>query len=770
MTSILRQLPRIALLTASLAGLSHSALAQEVELIPSGDLTFDQNTGEIVATDGAQIQYGEWLLSADTIRFNQETKDASATGHVVFTRADLRLTADSLTYKPAEEFARATNFRAGNGRVYVDGAVLEGNPDNFRFEEINFYPGEPGTFLFIARAGELSIVNQNEIRGKKLFFKVGAVPFLLIPNITQPLDAETNLFKPTLDYSGHIGAAIGAEALAPVTDHIRLGGNVTLTSKRGILAGPAASYSFENESYVTDGSFISGYINDQGEPGLDINGATISDQRYFAEWQHKQIWNDNQANISAYARYWSDSEVTRDFYEDSFDRMQDPDSYIEANYNGQNWQASLFARAALGDFQSYTERLPEVRFSYFPTNLGYGFSHSAYLSAAKIGVDATEDVNLTGTKADLFYGVEWNHILTDGIGLRVKAGARNISYQDAETYLQSEALYDEADTFVYRDSVDGSRAFGDLGVDLNMKAYSTFDFQNETWNIDGLRHIIEPRISYRYTPELWSSGDLEQSVVLPAIYGFEYGNSVMYADQGTFANYLPSIDLENRRDSDYLREDHKIRFELGNRLQTRGEDGGARDLARFDIAADYYLGGSDYAEDSYSLLSLDLELTPAPWLEFGLFNRLDPEGGLSTQELNSYIAIKDPGYWKIAFGSHYLKGPSSLTESYFSTAYSYPSFYYSWVGWPTYGMGSYTYPNQRLEQYFAHIEYQLSENFKLYATARYDDESGVFYEQRIGLMQRALENYGLKYELRIYDGDRRESDFGISIAIDLFDE
>ena len=37
-------------------------------------------------------------------------------------------------------------------------------------------------------------------------------------------------------------------------------------------------------------------------------------------------------------------------------------------------------------------------------------------------------------------------------------------------------------------------------------------------------------------------------------------------------------------------------------------------------------------------------------------------------------------------------------------------------------------------------------------------------------MQRALEKYGIKYELRIYEGNRRESDFGIRIGIDLFDE
>src|SRR5690606_16269244 len=137
--------------------------------------------------------------------------------------------------------------------------------------------------------GELALVDKNVVRGRRLFFKVGPVPFLLIPNITQPLDAETNLFKPNLDYSGHIGASIGAEALAPISRHLRLGGNFALTSDRGILFGPAARYTIDKGNSVGTGSFISGYIDDNGEPGVDILGRPIEDDRYFAEWRHQQV-------------------------------------------------------------------------------------------------------------------------------------------------------------------------------------------------------------------------------------------------------------------------------------------------------------------------------------------------------------------------------------------------------------------------------------------------------------------------------------------------
>lgn len=757
--------------------LAQSSPQQEFELVPKGPVSIDEETGEVVATGGAQIIYQNWLLTADTIRYNQQTGQAEAIGNVVFSREELRMVAESLLYLPQEQFARVRNFRAGNGLVYVDGALLEGNPENFRFEDVNFYPGEPGTFLFEASAGELALVDKNVVRGRRLFFKVGPVPFLLIPNITQPLDAETNLFKPNLDYSGHIGASIGAEALAPISRHLRLGGNFALTSDRGILFGPAARYTIDKGNSVGTGSFISGYIDDNGEPGVDILGRPIEDDRYFAEWRHQQVWDGNRASVSAYARYWSDSEVTRDFYEESFDRMQDPDSYLQAYYNGENWQLGFLARAAINDFQFNTERLPELRFSYFPTKLFDRVTHSGFISAARLDKDhGLVDWEGEPTRVDGFYGWEYNRSLRDGITLGLKAGARGYRYDDAQGVISyghnaPPSAPPVSDPIGPTEvNLDGERAFGEIGLDLAAKAYSEFEFKSDSWNIDGLRHILEPRISYRYTPDL----QVDDNVATHLDF-----------DRGTFNNYLQPIDLEERRDVDSLVEDHKIRFELRNRIQTRGEGGGSRNLARLDLATDYYLKGSYFGDDHFSLLHIDFDLTPAPWLAFVASTRLDPDDSFNEKDSSVAITVQDPGYWRISFGSHFLSGRSTGAFAAFPLGYPYafldsPYALTAVPGFPGYrSFSDLLYRpdplidrsnNLRLEQYFAHLEYYLNENLKLYATVRYDDESGAFYEQRIGLMQRALERYGLKYEIRIYDGDRREQDFGISLGIDLFDE
>ena len=79
----------------------------------------------------------------------------------------------------------------------------------------------------------------------------------------------------------------------------------------GILAGPAFEYDFGDQENPTFGSFTSGYIDDDGNQARQSLNP-IDDERFFAEWQHRQNWGDNGA-LTAYGRWWSDPEITRKF-------------------------------------------------------------------------------------------------------------------------------------------------------------------------------------------------------------------------------------------------------------------------------------------------------------------------------------------------------------------------------------------------------------------------------------------------------------------------
>ncbi|OUW17074.1 MAG: hypothetical protein CBD18_05560 [Opitutales bacterium TMED158] len=729
--TLLKTLARLLAISLLLGGFCTPGISQSesFEAVLSPPFSIDLNTGEMISTVEAQLNYGNWLLSADEIRYNQNTARAIATGNVVFTRGDIRLVADKLDYQIKAQRARIENFRVGNGRYFLSGALLEGDPNDFKFQDIDFHPGEPGTYLFKARADEIAIVDQSEIRGRRLSFKLGPIPFFIIPNVSQPIDAERNLFKADLDYSGHIGGAIGGEIRVPINSNFRAGANLALTTKRGILAGPAFEYGFEDGENRSSGSFTSGFIDDDAsaiEPDL-LTGNPIDDERFFAEWQHQQFWG-NRGAVNAYGRWWSDVNVTREFYDGSFDTMQDPDTFVEANYSGDDWQATLFTRISPNDFQFYTERLPELRFDLFPTTIAPGIMHQGSVSFAKLKTDLSQAANLDNEtdRIDAYYGLKSVKTLAPGIVFSSKAGIKAIHYADnligsdpmdlagLDTFSWAPlTIVDEFTHLTPRPSVkEGTRGYGDIGFNLKFTSYAQTNYKNEVWNIDGLRHVFEPVISYRYTPDLDSA----------------WAHSLQ--DTPSFANYMTPLDIEDRRDIDTIGEHHISRLALRNRIQTRDKDYGSRDLARIDFAIDYLIDDYDTGAD-FSDFYTDIEITPAPWLEARLFSRYDFDVS-SLQELNTSLAITDPGYWKFGIGNHFLR--------------------------------------RQLEQYFLFGEYNLNNDLKLYAVAKYDEASNTFYEQRIGLMQRALEKYGIKYELRIFDGNRIENDFGIRIGIDLFDE
>ena len=45
------------------------------------------------------------------------------------------------------------------------------------------------------------------------------------------------------------------------------------------------------------------------------------------------------------------------------------------------------------------------------------------------------------------------------------------------------------------------------GFDARLLASGTFDYKNPVWEVDGLRHLVEPKLSYRYAPEAAAGND-----------------------------------------------------------------------------------------------------------------------------------------------------------------------------------------------------------------------------------------------------------------------
>ncbi|MEO6995510.1 MAG: LptA/OstA family protein, partial [Lacunisphaera sp.] len=80
------------LLFCLVAGFAHAQPLQPT--ITSDKSDYDIDTGELVFKGHARLVYGEILLTADEIRFNQKSSLTTANGHFVLTYGKRRMLAD----------------------------------------------------------------------------------------------------------------------------------------------------------------------------------------------------------------------------------------------------------------------------------------------------------------------------------------------------------------------------------------------------------------------------------------------------------------------------------------------------------------------------------------------------------------------------------------------------------------------------------------------------------------------------------------------------
>lgn len=254
-----------------------------------------------------------------------------------------------------------------------------------------------------------------------------------------------------------------------------------------------------------------------------------------------------------------------------------------------------------------------------------------------------------------------------------------------------------------------TRVLGEFGFDAELRAAKTWDYQNPVWKIDRIRHLLTPAVSYRYVPAAEKG-----RAWIPAI------------DEQTFGTYLPVIGLGDLRNVDDLDPHHILRVGLNNTWQTRDATYGSRDLLVFNLANDFRfdrLAGQRRSSDLHAFLAF----TPSPWLQFDFYQRTTVSD-LTLQEFNTGLTIRDGDAWALRFSSHFLR--------------------------------------QDIDEYVLAYEQRINESLALLTKLHYDTRRNRFNEQAFGLRQNLGNTWDVRYYVSVYDGPRRESNFGFNIAVE----
>jgi LPS-assembly protein len=670
-----------------------------LDLVSASDkpIEFDYNTKEMVVAD-ARLTYGELTLTADEIRYNDQTKQANARGHIILTRGDVRLIADEGTYSLEDGKVHLFNTRAGYYPLYLQGRELEGNIREFTLKDATLTYGEPGALSPMLRAGTLDFTEGKSFRAHNAHLRVGPIPLVPLPVFSQRLDTPPLDTDIRAGFRSSLGAFLDVTALAPVANGVGFGPELGLYSKRGVIVGPAATYDTQRGDSSFFGSLRSGWIYDLGSSdnrGLDIEGNQIDHNRGYIDWRHLQTYDEHLSFMGQLA-YWSDSEIIRDFARPRFGRNQQPETFFELDYAGDNYIASAFVRTQPNDFQITQRREPELRADLLASPLLPGLIQRGSVGFVSLREDAsTISPKLSSERFDAYYGLERPTVLAPWLTATPVVGTRLSHYFSP--------LGD-------RDSY--TRVLGQFGGDLRARAFGQFDYKNERWGIDGLRHLIEPFVQYRFIP------DAEKGrAFIPDI------------DRTVFSTRLQPIDLADIRYLDDLREINTLRYGLSQRLQTRDGKGGVRDLIILTLAQDRHFNRLVAPYQRSSDVHADIALMPAPWIRFDAYQRLDPHNG-RLNEFNSGVTITDSQFWTARFGTQFLR--------------------------------------DELEEYTLDASVRLNERFTLTGLWRYDAIESQFYEQVYGLRQNFRNLWSIEYQVAFQQGQRRESGFQFRVQLEVF--
>ena len=243
------------------------AVVRAGELSYSGDTSdLDTRTGELTLRGHARFTDGEFLLTADEVRYDQKNEIATAVGHVAFTRGTGRLLAEKLTLHRREQTFTAESVRFGTFPYFAEAATASGTRGEVTLRSATVSYHEPGPWRLSVAADTLTYAPGQRVRMENSRAGLGVARPLPLPHFHQELDRPlVSYLSATGGYRSSLGAFVEAGVHVPVAEGLRLGGDVGLYTARGLMAGPSGSYVSADGGAAWHGFFNTGFIRDHGE-------------------------------------------------------------------------------------------------------------------------------------------------------------------------------------------------------------------------------------------------------------------------------------------------------------------------------------------------------------------------------------------------------------------------------------------------------------------------------------------------------------------------
>ena len=267
--------------------------------------------------------------------------------------------------------------------------------------------------------------------------------------------------------------------------------NLDYYGKRGVGGGFDIEYDREDHF----GNMSLYVLNDHGEDELGrldsrSNLEPPRNNRARFSWAHRQFLDDGW-QLTAGVDYSCDEHFVEQFYRDEFNTT-DRDTYIHLKKSQDNWAFSILGKKRINRYEEKLEELPTIEFhlageSLFDDRFTFYSSTEVSRLRQKIGNDHMLSIN-----EEMFTFMAHRSELDLPMYFKpfkfVPWVAGTLAYDDRSGFTRS--LVDGSDTGEFGDD---KVYIGEVGIRVSTQMWKVFpDVKSRIWDLDGLRHIIEP--------------------------------------------------------------------------------------------------------------------------------------------------------------------------------------------------------------------------------------------------------------------------------------
>jgi lipopolysaccharide assembly outer membrane protein LptD (OstA) len=604
----------------------------------------------------AQAEKKPVIVNGDNVEYFTESKQVTAQGNIVINYGGAKLTCDKITVNTENKDAQAE----GNVRIIDERGIIEGNKVTYNFEtktgviiSANFmaqpYFGKAKKveklsdveFLahdayattcnyehphFRIRAAKLDFFRGDKIQSEKNIVYLGPIPVLYLPRFSRSLkDTQTHIqVSPgkSSDWGPYLLTATRFNLAQNLSARIYL----DYRDKLGVAEGFGANY--QTKSFGR-GDFKYYYTQERLK---EEDTATPGEfQRYLIRWRNRFEIDPKTNLISEYYKIvdakrmvlGTEYNILKDYFYREYEKDAQPLSYTLLHHYFPYSSLDLLIQKRTNRWYEQLEKLPELKYSLPNIRLGASpFYFESILQAAnfnyKYPVPSPSSSDISVNRVDA----------NNKISLPFRLGFINLKpfVANRSTYYSSEL----------DDSSISPRTVFYTGADASTKFYRVFAVKSGFlgMEIDGLRHVITPSVSYAYNH-------------FPTV---------------------PSNRLKQIDSIDSIGSNNALSFQLYNKLQTKRE-GKTVDLANLKLESSYRFYNVDpmtyeRSKDDFTDFLIDLELFPYAWLRLDSDATYRPSEKYFT-EANYSVNFLFGQERSVGIGQRYQrKGSNEITSNF----------------------------------------------------------------------------------------------------------